>query len=42
MESTKCVIKEAVQIQNLDVGEDTYSISRYIKKKKNKIMTFLK
>ena len=36
MESTKCVIKEAVQIQNLYVGEDTYSISRYIKKKNTK------
>ena len=36
MESTKCVVKEAVQIQNLDVGENTYSISRYIKQKNTK------
>ena len=41
-ESAKCTLKEVEQaIQNLDFGEDTCSISRYIKKK-YKTMTFLK
>ena len=39
MKSTKCTIKEAVQvIQDFDFGKDARNISRYIKKNPKQIL----